>query len=145
MGVVNRFNAVYNAEVNGAVALAVISVVVFSAKVTFLLKFPLSSAVVVPNELKTLNNSTVEFACALPVIVTMVLLVMLSLLLMPMSSVVANAKLSGVVSSNFWVNFVAAILAFSKIIPVAALAAILTAMLPVSAIFGVTIKVKTLL
>jgi hypothetical protein len=39
----------------------------------------------------------------------------------------------------------AAILAFSKIIPVAALAAILTAMLPVSAIFGVTIKVKTLL
>jgi hypothetical protein len=45
---------------------------------------------------------------------------------MPMSSVVANAKLSGVVSSNFWVNFVAAILAFSKIIPVAALAAILT-------------------
>jgi hypothetical protein len=41
-----------------------------------------------------------------------------------MSSVVANAKLSGVVSSNFWVNFVAAILAFSKIIPVAALAAI---------------------
>jgi hypothetical protein len=55
---------------SASVALAVMSVVVFSAKVTFLLKFPLSSAVVVPNELKTLNNSTVEFACALPVIVT---------------------------------------------------------------------------
>jgi hypothetical protein len=35
---------------SASVALAVISVVVFSAKVTFLLKFPLSSAVVVPNE-----------------------------------------------------------------------------------------------
>jgi hypothetical protein len=37
---------------SASVALAVMSVVVFSAKVTFLLKFPLSSAVVVPNELK---------------------------------------------------------------------------------------------
>jgi hypothetical protein len=44
---------------SASVALAVMSVVVFSAKVTFLLKFPLSSAVVVPNELPATPDNIV--------------------------------------------------------------------------------------
>jgi hypothetical protein len=56
---------------------------------------PLSSAFIVPNETTPLNNSIKVFASDLPLMVMIVLLVMLSLLLSPVSSTVANFKSVG--------------------------------------------------
>jgi hypothetical protein len=132
-----------------SIALAVMFVIAFSAKVILLLKFPLSSAMVSPNKVKPLNNFITVPASALPIMVMVVLLVMLSLLLMPVSSVVTNAKFSGAIGailSNFWVNGMAAILTRFEVALATTSAAISTVMLPsVSVVFGVTIKVKTLL
>jgi hypothetical protein len=65
--------------------------------------------------------------------VMVVLLVMLSLLLMPVSSVVTNAKFSGAIGailSNFWVNGMGAILTRFEVALATTSAAISTVMLP---------------
>jgi hypothetical protein len=53
-----------------------------------------------PNKVKPLNNFITVPASALPIMVMVVLLVMLSLLLMHVSSVVTNAKFSGAIGND---------------------------------------------